>query len=211
MDFNEKYILDYFILKIVDDLVKVKIVESDVLKYCYNHKFMDRAREIIPNKVSKELLLNRISKTSLSKAERNILFNIIQAYNLSSDELKSIKTKLMNSISGLFAFFSFEGKLNEKDYLNAFEFIENNWADFKEEELKYEDPRSIKFENTILNLTTRIEKSAENKRWLYLFSNKAFEEYYNRPFLGHNSKIEIINLYKNHSVFSKRLKLKLLK
>lgn len=211
MEHDNEHIMDYLILKIVEDLINNKKIENDILNDCYNHSFIDRAREIIPRKFKKKVFLDKIISFPLSKNESNILFNILQAYDLNNIELNSIKDKLLNSVSGLFAYFSFDKELENKDFINGLKFIESNWDDFKIEELRYEDPKNVKFEKTKQTIINRINKANINKKWLYLFSNKAFEEHYNRLFLDNNFKLEIINLYNNHLAFYKRLKLKFLK
>lgn len=76
MEITNQYIQDYLIFKIVEDLVNSNSVENDILSYCYNYSFIDRAREIIPQKIKKDIILNKITSSSLSINESNILFNI---------------------------------------------------------------------------------------------------------------------------------------
>jgi hypothetical protein len=211
MDLNKEYILDYLIINIVEDLLFQNEINEDLLADCYNHIFIDRAREIIPSKKDKSLFIDRIFKSEISKNESNILFNIIQAYEISDNELNSIKEELFSNVSGLFTCFSFAHNFEENDYLRGFKFLENNWGIFKYEELKYENPKKVKFENTFEKLEQRITRANFSKKWIYLFTNKAFEEAYNKEFFNQDFINKIIQSYNNHSDFTEKLKLKFLK
>jgi hypothetical protein len=208
MNIHNENILDYLIINIVDDILTNKRNREDLLKSCYNYQFIDRARKILPSEINKALFLNKINEGQVSKDEENILFNIIQAYNLTQAELSFIKGKLLTSVSGLFAYFSFSLDYKEIDFLNAIDFIESNWEKFRNEEVIYEDPKKTNFDKTAINLLERINQANQNKKWIYLFSNLALKEMYQRGFLNKTTQIEIVKSYNNHSVFSEKLNLK---